>query len=278
MGGELPASQSIRGQRPGVPVESGRCRCPDPRAGYRSGVQDHGSVLGRRGRSQTSFRLLLFAGRFLLKDISNPNTTQHTITDATNFSACYAIHAGECRTDSNAGDRYVSVPFAAGENQCLTNQYEEVAPCFFNASPVAGKIQQMDISGSFDQNGARQRMLPTAFTGIGGQYQYSAPKDESGWRMDVRALLVAQRSSFGSLRRLSAALPGGGFSCQILLSCQQDLNVSGTAGDQVRLCWGYAENGPVDGSSNSLYPTSGRSAGVPSDPFQRVPRRTRPAL
>ena len=86
------------------------------------------------------------------------------------------FNAGECRTDSSAGDRYVSVPFAAGENQCLTNQYEEVAPCFFNASPVAGKIQQMDISGPFDKNGSHQRMLPTAFTGIGGQYQYSEPK------------------------------------------------------------------------------------------------------
>jgi hypothetical protein len=67
---------------------------------------------------------VLFAGRFLLKDISNPDTTQHTITDSTSFSACYAIHAGECRADSSAGDHYVSVPFAAGENQCLTNQYE----------------------------------------------------------------------------------------------------------------------------------------------------------
>ena len=122
------------------------------------------------------------------------------------FAACFAIQAGECRTDSNAGDRYVSVPFAAGENQCLTNQYEEVAPCFFNASPVAGKIQQIDVSGKFDGGGLRQRMLSTAFTGFGGQYQFSAPKLSSRRRLDVRALLVAERRALGSMRSLDAAV------------------------------------------------------------------------
>jgi hypothetical protein len=41
----------------------------------------------------------------------------------------------------------------------------------------------------------------------------------------------------------------------------QDMTISGTSGDQVRLCWGYAENGPVDGSSNSLYPTARQERG-----------------
>jgi hypothetical protein len=40
-----------------------------------------------------------------------------------------------------------------------------------------------------------------------------------------------------------------------------DINVSGVAGDQVRLCWGYAENGLVDGSLNSLYPTARQERG-----------------
>ena len=165
LGGELPASES---GRPGTAPE------------YRSspGVTD--SLDAVPGTAQVykitdpysggpadpkQLPFILFAGRFLLKDISSPIRPQNTITDATSFAACYALHAGECRTDSNAGDRYVSVPFAAGENQCLTNQYEEAAPCFFNASPIAGKIQQMDISGPFDGTGARQRMLPAASPG-----------------------------------------------------------------------------------------------------------------
>ena len=203
---------------------------------------------------------ILFAGRFLLNDISSPTTSQNSITDATNFSACYAINAGECRTNSSAGDRYVSVPFAAGESQCLTNQYEEVAPCFFNASPIAGKIQQMDISGALDKNGTRQRMLPTAFTGIGGQYQYSEPKmsPDGAWmfvpcwwlngvRSEVCGVYLPPFPVAGSLMRNSYE--------------PSDVHVSGVVGDQVRLCWGYAENGPVDGSPNSLYPTTRQERG-----------------
>ncbi|HLK22487.1 MAG TPA: hypothetical protein VKT81_26255 [Bryobacteraceae bacterium] len=203
---------------------------------------------------------ITFAGRFLLKDISNPTTSQHTLTDATNFSACYALRPGECRTDSNAGDHYVSVPFAAGENQCLTNQYEEVAPCFFNSSPVAGRIQQMDISGPFDKSGAHQRMLPTAFTGIGGQYQYSEPKmsPDGSWMFLPCWWLNGVRSEV-----CGVYLPPFPVADSVVRSSfiQYDLNVSGVAGDQVRACWGYAENGPVDGSTNSLYPTSRQERG-----------------
>jgi len=206
---------------------------------------------------------VLFAGRFLLSDVSSPVTSVNTITDAANFAACYAIHAGECRTNSAAGNRYVSVPFAQGENQCLTNQYEEVAPCFFNASPNAGKIQQMDVSGKFDASGLRQRMLSTAFTGIGGQYQYSEPKVSPDgawmfvpcwWLNGVRSEVCAVSLPFFPPQDSTVRT---GY-------VPYDLNVSGSAGDQVRICWGYAENGPVDGSQNSLYPTTRQEQGCSS--------------
>jgi len=203
---------------------------------------------------------VLFAGRFLLHDVSSPNTASNTITDGTSFAACYAINAGECVMGSSTGDHYVSVPFAAGENQCLTNQYEEVAPCFFNASAVAGKIQQFDVSGAFEGAGLRQRTLSTAFTGIGGQYQYSAPKmsPDGAWmfvpcwwlngvRSEVCAVSMPPFPSSDSVART-------GF-------VPHDVYVSGAPGDQVRLCWGYAENGPVDGSAASLYPTARQERG-----------------
>jgi len=196
---------------------------------------------------------VLFAGRFLLRDISTPNTASNTITDATNFTACYALRAGECRTDSSAGDRYVSVPFAAGQNQCLTNQYEEVAPCFFNASPVAGKIQQVDIRGAFDKGGLRQRMLSTAFAGIGGQYQFSAPKmsPDGAWMFVPCWWLNGVRSEV-----CAVSMPAMPPADSVVRSgyVAHDVDVSGAPGDEVRLCWGYAENGPVDGSPASLYP------------------------
>jgi hypothetical protein len=202
----------------------------------------------------------LFAGRFLLHDISSPNTAGNTITDSTSFAACYAIHASECITTSSAGDRYVSVPFAAGENQCLTNQYEEVAPCFFNASPAAGKIQQFDASAKFDGAGLRQRMLSTAFTGIGGQYQFSAPKisPDGAWMFVPCWWLNGVRSEVCAVSMppfpAADSLPRTGF-------VGHDVNVPGVPGDEVRLCWGYAENGLVDGSAASLYPTTRQERG-----------------
>jgi hypothetical protein len=39
------------------------------------------------------------------------------------------------------------------------------------------------------------------------------------------------------------------------------VNVSGQPGDMVRVCWGYAENGPVDGAPNSLFPMPRRERG-----------------
>ncbi|HTS51480.1 MAG TPA: hypothetical protein VMH05_26210 [Bryobacteraceae bacterium] len=203
---------------------------------------------------------VLFAGRFLLKDVSSPNTATNTITDATTFAACFAIQAGECRTDSSAGDRYVSVPFAAGENQCLTNQYEEVAPCFFNASPVAGKIQQIDVSGKFDRGGLRQRMLSTAFTGIGGQYQFSAPKmtPDGAWMFVPCWWLNGVRSEVCAV----SMPPFPAQDSQVRTGyAAHDVTLSGSPGDQVRICWGYAENGPVDGSPASLYPTPRQEQG-----------------
>ena len=203
---------------------------------------------------------ITFAGRFLLKDISGRGTTQNTITDATNFSVCYALNAGECRTGSSAGAHYVSVPYAAGENQCLTNQYEEVAPCFFNSAPAAGKIQQMDISGLLDKNGARQRMLPPVFTGIGGQYQFSEPKmsPDGAWMLLPCWWLNGVRSEI-----CGEYLPPLPAADSVVRTSYEpyDVNVSGISGDQVRLCWGYAENGPVDGSPNSLYPTTRQERG-----------------
>ena len=206
---------------------------------------------------------IMFAGRYLLRDISSPVTSQNTITDSTNFAACYALHAGECRMDSQAGDHYVSVPGATGENQCLTNQYEETAPCFFNATPIAGKIQQMDISGPYDGAGARQRMLPTGFTGIGGQYQFSEPKmsPDGAWMFVPCWWLNGVRSdvcgvALTPLQQLTSSKTpvGTGF-------LPYDVKVDGTPGDQVRVCWGYAENGAVDGSPNSLYPAPRRERG-----------------
>jgi hypothetical protein len=164
----------------------------------------------------------------------------------------------------------VSVPFAEGEDHCLTNQYEEVAPCFFNASPVAGKIQQMDISGPFDATGARQRMLSPALTGIGGQYQYSAPKmsPDGVWMFLPCWWLNGVRSEVCAMSMPPMPRPD---SIDRTGYVPFDLNLTGSPGEEVRVCWGYAENGPIDGSTRSLFPTSrqerGCSGASNGDPF-----------
>ncbi len=203
---------------------------------------------------------LLFAGRFQLQDISSPATSQNTITDQTNWAACYAVRAGECRTDSNAGDHYVSVPFAAGENTCLVNQYEEVAPCFMNSAPIVGKIQQMDISGPFDAAGARERMLSTGFAGIGGIYQFSGPKvlPDASWMLVPCWWLNGVRSEVCGVYLPPLPQPDGIVRSDFV---PYDVNVPGQPGDQTRVCWGYAENGPVDGSPNSIFPATRQERG-----------------
>ena len=213
---------------------------------------------------------VLFAGRFLLKDISSPNKVANTISDATSFAACYAMQAGECRTDSAAGDRYVSVPFASGESQCLTNQYEEAAPCFFNASPAAGKIQQFDVSSKFDGGALRQRMLSTGFTSVGGQYQFSAPKvsPDGAWMFVPCWWLNGVRSEVCAVSMPAFPAQDSGVRSGYVA---HDVSVSGAPGDQVRICWGYAENGSVDGSPASLYPTARQERGCSNGSAPRVP-------
>ncbi|MCC6392557.1 MAG: hypothetical protein IT167_18295 [Bryobacterales bacterium] len=214
---------------------------------------------------------VLFAGRYLLRDISSPDTGSHTITDGTSYAACYALRAGECRTDSAAGDRYVSVPRASGSTQCLTNQYEENAPCFFNASPAVGKIQQVRIAEGPDTTGAGYRMLSNAFVGIGGEYQFSAPKmsPDGSWMFVPCWWLNGVRSEICGVQ-VPPSPPDDTIQRNNYVPYQ--VTLSGQLGDQVRVCWGYAENGPVDGSPSSLYPTPRRERGCVgaggAEPFQ----------
>ena len=209
---------------------------------------------------------VLFAGRFLLERYQQ---SQH---GREHDNRCHQFRRVlRDSTPENAGpipapaDHYVSVPFAAGENQCLTNQYEEVAPCFFNASPIAGKIQQIDVSGKFDGDGLRQRMLSTSIHRNRRAVSILRPQNESRRRLDVRAVLVAERRAIGSVRGLDSAVSRAGFASENRLCVPHDVTLSGSPGDQVRICWGYAENGPVDGSADSLYPTPrGRSKAAPA--------------
>ena len=55
-----------------------------------------------------------YAGYHLLQDSSGP-AQGNTITDATPWQFCVVLKAGECRTGSNPGEGYASVPQGAGE-------------------------------------------------------------------------------------------------------------------------------------------------------------------
>ena len=121
----------------------------------------------------------------------------------------------------------------------------------------------MDVSGKFDGTGLRQRMLSTGFAGIGGQYQYSEPKvsPDGAWMFVPCWWLNGVRSEV-----CAVSLPAFPAQDSVVRTgfVPYDLNISGVSGDQVRVCWGYAENGPVDGSANSLYPASRQEQGCSS--------------
>ena len=68
-------------------------------------------------------RLLFYgwAGRYLLKDVSNTGTSN--TADLADYSACHAFVNGQCFSISTAGQNFVSVPRAFVDANCRTNQY-----------------------------------------------------------------------------------------------------------------------------------------------------------
>lgn len=115
--------------------------------------------------------LVGWAGRYQLQDLSGPSSS----VDATPFSVCIVVTAGECHAGSSANAIYVNVPHAydPSPGYCSASISWANIPCVMigNNAP-AGGLRQFKINTS-DPTGANSRMLGIGWASIGRQYPYT---------------------------------------------------------------------------------------------------------
>jgi hypothetical protein len=109
---------------------------------------------------------MAYAGRFPLIDVSGPGAA--IAADASgSYQYCVALHAGECRLDSGAGDVYVNAPFVS-KPYCdypgIAVQADDTnAVCIGPQGPFTAVILQFG-NAQQDAAGAVSRRLGTAFS------------------------------------------------------------------------------------------------------------------
>jgi hypothetical protein len=115
-----------------------------------------------------------YAGYHLLQDASSP-AQGNTITDATPWQFCVVLKAGECRTGSNPGEGYASVPQGVvnSSQNCISNWYDDNFPCLFTPPAQAAWGIQQGIAQS-DPTGQYWRPITMGFSGPGRQFEFAS--------------------------------------------------------------------------------------------------------
>jgi len=189
-----------------------------------------------------------YAGRYLLQEVSSA-ATGNVITDNTPWQFCVAYFGGECRTGSNAGEVYMSVPQAGGNlnsslGTCSTNYLDENMPCAIAIQKSGASIIQQEVDVP-DPVGTNWRKVSTGFMGPGREFDYATAIVESTgkwaifaceWCGGVRSdLFMAKLPPFPRTTKAT----GGGSTFQPV-----SVLLSASAGfDLARIRFGYAENG-----------------------------------
>ncbi len=140
------------------------------------------------------------AGRFLLQEKSSATTASHTLTDADTHKFCYAYKDGECRTDSSAGEIFVSVPKAFTSTNIPMGQSYKSAPVVYSGYSVAGMAIRRGMAQ--EVNGDGIQILSGLLSTTQGHYHYTqlisdplgkwAISNASSWRQGehVHALMM----------------------------------------------------------------------------------------
>ena len=125
---------------------------------------------------------VVYAGRWILRDISSAGTGD-LVSDADPWKYCFAARANECRTGSNVGEVYASIPNVPGiAANCYTDWFTENMPCAAFPATSAAQMVQMDASRSYS-NFEHGKILTMGLTGYGKQYSGSAftPEPTGKW-------------------------------------------------------------------------------------------------
>jgi hypothetical protein len=193
-------------------------------------------------------------GRFLLQDKSSA-ATGNQITDSDSYRFCYAYANGECRTGSAAGDFFISAPFVETSGVCSFSLLDVSTPCVFATYAMSSNLFQAGLTKP-DPIGGLSRRLGHGFTVPTHASSYwSGTSDPDGqWAFFGPAfadnMVVNQYFAY----KLPPTPPLDSVARNGYVNIPLAFN--GVAGDMIRVRFGYAEFGPVDGSANSLYCTS----------------------
>jgi hypothetical protein len=112
---------------------------------------------------------IAWSGYTLLQDVSSPTSA---VSDATPWQSCWALHAGECRGGSSAGDYFIVVPGASTDTACHVGSYATNYPCVAAYTGSGAHMVQQGIDTD-DAGGTKQRNLGFGLTGPSRQYQFS---------------------------------------------------------------------------------------------------------
>ncbi len=110
-----------------------------------------------------------WAGRFQLQDVSGPSSS----VDATPYSMCFVLAAGECHAGSVLNQIYINVPAAYDPGYCSGSFSWIAVPCvLFGDNAPAGGIRQFRIDSN-DSNGAHSRFISNGWSSVGRHYPFT---------------------------------------------------------------------------------------------------------
>jgi hypothetical protein len=202
-----------------------------------------------------------WAGHNLLLDISGPSSS---ISDATPYSMCQALAAGECRAGSSIGDLFASIPFVPSIlPYAITDWFAENYPSVYaSASMTAGWLPQYDGGSSYALF-ENARRLTMGLGGYGRQYEFNTqiPETTGTWSMFKTDWADGVRSEI-FMAKLPPFPSGGSVPRNTFVEYPVQVP-AGPAYAEIR--FGYTENG----SAQAYYCTSRQDACTTSgSPFQ----------
>jgi hypothetical protein len=192
----------------------------------------------------TRYRPFLFwAGRHNMTDISGPGSSIDG-TAGNNWKYCVALLANECASGSVPGAVYANVPAAPTNlaTGCTSGGYQN-GWCVMPVSPDMDAITQIRYDVPSTNDGERARTLVKPFApwfGTNSFFNGHFMPDASGvifncdWCSGVRPDLY--------WAKLPPTPPTDSINRSNYVNVP--VTLSGVAGDQVRIRFGYAENGP----------------------------------
>jgi hypothetical protein len=208
-------------------------------------------------------------------DKSGPSSS---IGSGDNGKFCHAYNAGECVAGSSAGDIYIAATtlqsIGAASTQCLSNDATFGSPCVFGLWPGMGWAMQIRQT-PVDTNATGMRRISTGFwPALGQYYAYNwVASPDAKWGF-FAGNPVGQRPKSGEDGSNFFAMklppwPNIVDSVNRSNYVSIDQGFSGTSGDQIRIAFGYGENG----DSSKFYCTTRQetcwtsSAPTPLSPF-----------